>query len=221
MKESFILTSCQLHVDLICYFQQRGNKFSKQKFLCYKEYIKMKINKTIATAVLLFGLLMGGLAAGVLYSQKPLDANAAPPAQQGTTCVDDDDVQHEAENEADDDTEADACPEEDEANEADTDNVQEEHENQADDATEANEAEETNGADEADEAATLQGQTGITADEAQAAVEAANPGIKTLAVELDNENGTVIYEVELDNGQDVKVDATNGNILGADQRDAD
>ncbi len=63
--------------------------------------------------------------------------------------------------------------------------------------------------DEADEAGALQGQTGITAAEAQAAVEAANPGTKTMAVELDNQNGT-----------DVKVDASNGNILKTEQRDA-
>lgn len=49
----------------------------------------MKINKTIVIAVLLFGLLMGGLAAGVLLSQRPLDVNAAPPAQEPTTEAED------------------------------------------------------------------------------------------------------------------------------------
>lgn len=42
----------------------------------------MKLKKTIA-AVLLFGLVIGGLAVGVLSSQMPLNANAAPPAQGG------------------------------------------------------------------------------------------------------------------------------------------
>ena len=181
----------------------------------------MKINKTIAVAVLLFGLLVGGLGAGVFLTQQPASVNAAPAAQQAVTCTDDDDIQHEADGEADDATEVDACGENEADDDADTDDVQDEHEDQADDANEANETEEANEVDEADEAATLQGQAGISADEAQAAVEAANPGTKTLAVELDNENGTVIYEVELDNGTDVKVDATNGNILGTDQRDAD
>jgi uncharacterized membrane protein YkoI len=38
-------------------------------------------------------------------------------------------------------------------------------------------------------------------------------------VELDNENGVVVYSVELDNGLDVKVDAGNGNILHTEQPD--
>jgi uncharacterized membrane protein YkoI len=50
---------------------------------------EMKINKTIVIAVLLFGLLMGGLAAGVLLSQQPLDVNAAPPAQEPATEAED------------------------------------------------------------------------------------------------------------------------------------
>lgn len=41
----------------------------------------MKINKMIAIAVFLWGLLIGGLAAGVLFSQMPLNASAAPLAQ--------------------------------------------------------------------------------------------------------------------------------------------
>lgn len=43
----------------------------------------MKINKLIAMAVLLSALLICGLAASVLVSQKPLGAKAAPPAQAG------------------------------------------------------------------------------------------------------------------------------------------
>jgi hypothetical protein len=178
----------------------------------------MKINKTIAIAVVLFGLLVGGLGAGIFLTQRPQPVNAAPAAQQGTTCVDDDDVQHEAANEADDAYEDSACAdnEADEANEeVDTDDVQEEHEDQADDVNEADEADETNVSPD---------QMGITAEQAQAAAEAANPGAKTLAVEIDrvNENGgAVIYEVELDNGIDVKVDAANGSILGTDMREAD
>ena len=60
-------------------------------------------------------------------------------------------------------------------------------------------------------------QTGITPDEAKAAAEAANPGAKALNVDLENENGTILYEVELDNGLEVMVDAGNGNILGNDE----
>lgn len=176
----------------------------------------MKINKTVAVAIVLVGLLLGGLGAGVFLTQRPTSVNAAPAFQQDTTCPDDDDVQHEAEGEEDDATEGPDCEgnEANEANEAD-------EANETDEANEANGADEADEANEADEAKALEGQAGITAAQAQSAAEAANPGAKTLAVELDNENGTVIYEVELDNGQDVKVDAKTGNILGADARDAD
>ncbi len=97
----------------------------------------MKINKTIAVAVLLFGLLVGGLGAGVLLSQRPTSASAAPVVQQAVTCTDDDNVQHEAEGEADDANEDAACVENEANDAADTDDVQDEQENQADDATEA------------------------------------------------------------------------------------
>ena len=66
---------------------------------------------------------------------------------------------------------------------------------------------------EADEFAALAGQATITSDEAQAAALAANPGATVVEVELDNENGALVYSVELSNGLDVKVDAGNGAIL--------
>jgi hypothetical protein len=78
-----------------------------------------------------------------------------------------------------------------------------------------------NEANEADEADASPDQTGITADEARAAAETANPGTKSLEVELKNENGTLVYEVELDNGLEVMVDAANGNILGTERDEAD
>lgn len=53
----------------------------------------------------------------------------------------------------------------------------------------------------------------ITVDEAQAAALAANPGTTVTKVELDNENGYLVYGVELSNGSDVKVDAGNGSVL--------
>lgn len=167
----------------------------------------MRLNKTIAIAVLLFGLLAGGLVAGVLLSQRPTSVEAAPAVQQATpACTDEDNVQDENKNEADDGQEKAGCDQ----NEA---NDNEEKDNN-----------ETDQGDKADEnSASLQGQTTITADQAKATAEAANPGTKTLAVELDrvNENGgAIIYEVELDNGLDVKVDAANGSILNTEQRDA-
>ena len=36
---------------------------------------------------------------------------------------------------------------------------------------------------------------------------------------LDDENGTVVYSVELSNGADVKVDASTGKILATDAAD--
>ena len=69
---------------------------------------------------------------------------------------------------------------------------------------------------EAEEAAQLEGLAGITADEAAAAAAAAVGGDVT-EVELDNENGTVVYSVEITDAAgvdvDVKVDAGDGAIL--------
>ena len=65
----------------------------------------------------------------------------------------------------------------------------------------------------ADEAAALQSQATISAADAEAAALAANPGASVVQTELDDENGSVVYSVELDNGSDVNVDATNGTIL--------
>lgn len=129
----------------------------------------MKINKTVAIVVLLLGLLIGGLAGGLLLSQMPLNAIAAPPSQGG------------------DDTGA------------------------ADDG-EDGDANETGEAEEAVSPA----QAGITADQAKAAAEAAYPGTKARRVELEGENGVTAYEVELDNGLEVLVNAANGDLLGVD-----
>lgn len=77
------------------------------------------------------------------------------------------------------------------------------------------------GMSEADEAAALQEMAIISADQARAAAGAANPGATAVKVELDNENGVLVYSVELNNGLDVKVDAGNGAILHTEQADAD
>jgi len=74
---------------------------------------------------------------------------------------------------------------------------------------------------EADDADVTPDQAGITAEEARAAAEASNPGTKAREVELENENGTPVYEVELDNGLEVIVDATTGKILGTERDDED
>lgn len=74
---------------------------------------------------------------------------------------------------------------------------------------------------EADEAAALQGMAAISADQAQAAAETANPGATAVKVALDNENGVLVYSVELSNGLDVKVDAGNGAVLHTEQSEMD
>jgi len=74
----------------------------------------------------------------------------------------------------------------------------------------------TEGMSETDEAAALAGQATISVDEAKAAAVAANPGTTVVKAELDNENGSLVYSVELSNGSDVKVDAGNGAILHTD-----
>ncbi|MGC8960520.1 MAG: PepSY domain-containing protein [Chloroflexia bacterium] len=77
------------------------------------------------------------------------------------------------------------------------------------------------GVSEADETTALQEMATISAEQAKAAAEAANPGAKAVKVELDDENGVLVYSVELDNGLDVKVDAGNGAILHIEQADGD
>ena len=82
---------------------------------------------------------------------------------------------------------------------------------------EPNDSTEVPGQDSSDEVAPAQ--TGITADEAQAIVEKAYPGVTTIAVEFDREGGKDMWEVELDNDLDVKVDAASGEILFSEKRD--
>jgi uncharacterized membrane protein YkoI len=77
------------------------------------------------------------------------------------------------------------------------------------------------GLSEADEAAALADSATITPEQAKAAALEANPGATVVKVELGNENGALVYEVELDNGLEVKVDAGNGAILSTEQEDAD
>jgi uncharacterized membrane protein YkoI len=102
---------------------------------------------------------------------------------------------------------------------ADTDNVDlqcgEQVEDGQPDSTDGTEAAEP-AVNEADEAAALQGKAAISAADAESAALAANPGTSVVKTELDDENGTVVYSVELSTGADVKVDAGNGTILLTD-----
>jgi len=69
---------------------------------------------------------------------------------------------------------------------------------------------------EADESAALAGQASIGEAEARSAALSANPGTTVVKVELDNENGVIVYSVELSDGSDVKVDAGNAAVLFTD-----
>lgn len=77
---------------------------------------------------------------------------------------------------------------------------------------------------EADEAKTLESLATITVDDAIAAATDSVPGTADTA-ELENENGSVVYEVEVtaDDGSDteVKVDAGNGAVLDTEAEDED
>ena len=61
----------------------------------------------------------------------------------------------------------------------------------------------------------------ITADQAMAAARAAYPGSRVQRVELENENGCLVYGVSLSNGLEVKVDAGTGAVLHQEQEDSE
>lgn len=76
------------------------------------------------------------------------------------------------------------------------------------------------GVSEQAEAKALAGLAKINAGQAKAAALAQFPGATVGNVELDNENGNVVYSVQLTDksgkGQDVKVDAGNGKVLATE-----
>ena len=72
------------------------------------------------------------------------------------------------------------------------------------------------GMSDVEEAAALAGLTSVTPEQAKAVALDAYPGTTVIEVELDNENGAVVYGIELSNGMDVKVDAGNLEILHVD-----
>ena len=70
-----------------------------------------------------------------------------------------------------------------------------------------------------DQCAALSQLATITPDQAKAAVEQTG-GVVT-SIELDNENGFLVYSVQLNDGTDVKVDAGNGSILNTQSAGSD
>ena len=181
----------------------------------------MKINRFIALAAIAL-LVVGTM--GFLSYQALAQTDSTPAVSDCGPETEDDDAAEAAETGPD------------------TDDIQEECGNQVnDEADDANEpADEDTGPDvqdpnyigsisldeaqyegmsEADEAAALQQYTTTSAIEAEAAALSANPGATLVKTELDNENGMLVYSVELDNGADVKVDVGNGIILFTDSGD--
>ncbi|MEO5886201.1 MAG: PepSY domain-containing protein [Anaerolineales bacterium] len=67
-----------------------------------------------------------------------------------------------------------------------------------------------------DNSAVSQDQAAITQEEAEAIALAQYPDAKVLATELENEGGTLLYSIELDNGAEVEVDANTGTVLPAE-----
>lgn len=59
----------------------------------------------------------------------------------------------------------------------------------------------------------------ITANQAMAAAQAAYPGAQVKKVELENENGCLVYAVELSNGLELKVDAGTGKVVHQEQEE--
>ena len=167
----------------------------------------MKLNKQVASILLVVGLLIGGLVAGIVIAGQPAGASAAPSSQTSDPCVEDDDTMEAEETKDLDDVQEEVeCGPQDE-NEADE--VEEADEAEGSEAEEHDGAEETVPAD----------WTGITADEAWAIVQAANPGTSSVATEFEQEGGVAVYEFELDNGSEVSVDATTGEIVGTEAGD--
>ena len=76
------------------------------------------------------------------------------------------------------------------------------------------EAEGVESADGQDAAPT--GTPSITAEAAQKTAESYLNAGAAVKVQLDDENGKLVYSVEFSNGTDVKVDAMTGNVIGTD-----
>lgn len=64
-----------------------------------------------------------------------------------------------------------------------------------------------------DETPDSQDKPAISAQQAQAAALQANPGTTAKETELEKERGMLLYEVKLNNGQEVHVDANTGNVM--------
>jgi uncharacterized membrane protein YkoI len=173
----------------------------------------MKINRYVALSVI--ALLVVG-AMGALTYRTYAHGNSGQTAQSQDCANQDDDTVQNAGPDTDNvdlqcgdqnaaDTEDGA-----EAVGPDTDNVEE----LVGDQNAADTGEEAESADGQESAPT--GTPAITAEAAQQAAEAHLNAGTAIKVELDDENGTLVYSVEFANGTDVKVDAMTGAVLGVE-----
>jgi len=65
------------------------------------------------------------------------------------------------------------------------------------------------------------GALNITDQEARDLVQDEYPNAEIVTVDLDGETGDLIYDVDLDSGEEIMVDARTGELLGPEQDDAD
>jgi uncharacterized membrane protein YkoI len=159
-------------------------------------------------AVLAAVFLLGSLSLGTVFAQTQ---HTSPPAQAAVQSVEDDDAAEAALKGPDTDAVEEQVGDQ---NELDEQQPQYTGSITVDDS-------QYEGMSEAEEAAALQDEVNISATEAEAAALADNPGATVIETELDNENGVLVYSVELSNGNDVKVDAGNGQILHTEAGDLD
>lgn len=104
----------------------------------------------------------------------------------------------------------------------DGDNVQQGDQNGPDTgATGEADSPQENSASEATDAQALAPQASITQQQAEQAALSANPGTAVLNSSLGDENGTVVYDVEMSNSSDVKVNAQSGAIISTDVAGSD
>jgi uncharacterized membrane protein YkoI len=169
----------------------------------------MKISRLLGLALVVM-LLFGTIAAGTLKAGA--QSGTTPQAQLQGCDVEDDDTAEVPDSEGPD-TDDVQCGQQDgpEDKDADADSVDEQSPSYigslaADDAS-------YEGMNEADEAAALAGIAKISEEKAKDAASSAYPNATVVKVELDNENGVVVYSVELSDGSDVKVDAGNAEVL--------
>ena len=163
-------------------------------------------------AIVAVVVLLGGLSAGSIFAQS---SDVGSPTQATVQSIQDDD-QDEAKVE-----EADMDDVEEEVGEQIEDDMDDEKEdsNDVDEqqpiyaGTITVDESQSEGMSETEETSALQAKATISAADAEATALAANPNSNVVETELDNENGVLVYSVELDNGTEVKIDAGNGQIL--------